>query len=322
MHNTSNRARAAAVVIGLVAGTGLVAGSAQAEPEQKVTAKDVKAAFHQLEVANEQVNQLGVRIKQAKTEIADLDDEVQSQLKAYRKQREALGASIVQQQMQAPLGPSASLLSSDDARDFLDGLNAVQALNSTRANEIERFARTAKELENRRKQLADRRKELSKDQATAKSKQAKLRRDHQALEQQVDRLSAPERRSLDAGGSQKVPEVDASGRAKKAIDFALAQIGDPYVYGGTGPDSWDCSGLMQGAWNAAGVSLPRVVGPQYGATTPVSMNELQPGDLVFYGDMSHDGMYIGGGRVVHAPRPGKSVEITTLSGFTKAGRVA
>ena len=78
---------------------------------------------------------------------------------------------------------------------------------------------------------------------------------------------------------------------------------------------------MQGAWRAAGVSLPRVVGAQYQATTPISMSELQPGDLVFYGDMSHDAMYIGNGRVIHAPRPGQSVEVEGLSRYSRAGRV-
>ena len=75
------------------------------------------------------------------------------------------------------------------------------------------------------------------------------------------------------------------------------------------------------AWEAAGVSLPRVVGDQMAATTRISMGSLQPGDLVAYGDMSHIGLYIGSGRVVHAPYPGKSVEITGLSGFSVAGRV-
>ncbi|MEH3034860.1 MAG: NlpC/P60 family protein [Aeromicrobium erythreum] len=322
MRSTTNRARAAAVVAGLAVATGLVTGTAQAEPEKKVTEKDVKAAFHRLEIANEKVNQLGVRIDETKDEVDDLDSEVRAQLVTYRKQRAVLGASIAQQQMRSPLGPSAELLSSDDAREFLDGLNAVQALNSTRANELRAFARTTRELENRREQLADRKRELRRDVEEARSKQAKLRRDHAALKEEMERLSAAEQARLAGGGSLTFTgDIDASGRTKKAIQFALSQLGDPYVYGGTGPDGWDCSGLMMKSWAAAGVSIPRVVGPQYNAIKHVSMGDLQPGDLVFYGDMSHDGMYLGGGKVVHAPRPGKSVEITTLSGFSKAGRV-
>jgi len=116
-------------------------------------------------------------------------------------------------------------------------------------------------------------------------------------------------------------EPVATGRAQTAMNFALAQLGEPYSWGGTGPGSWDCSGLVMKAWAAAGISLPRVVGPQYGATRHISRSQLQPGDLVFYGGMSHVGMYLGKGRVVHAPRPGRSVEITGLGSFSKFGRV-
>jgi cell wall-associated NlpC family hydrolase len=75
------------------------------------------------------------------------------------------------------------------------------------------------------------------------------------------------------------------------------------------------------AWAAAGITLPRVVGPQYNATRHISASQLQPGDLVFYASMSHVGMYLGKGRVIHAPRPGRSVEITGLGGYSKFGRV-
>jgi len=75
------------------------------------------------------------------------------------------------------------------------------------------------------------------------------------------------------------------------------------------------------AFAAAGVSLPRVVGPQMAAVRSVSMDALQPGDLVAYGDMSHIGIYLGRGKVIHAPHPGRSVEITGLAHFSRAGRV-
>jgi cell wall-associated NlpC family hydrolase len=116
-------------------------------------------------------------------------------------------------------------------------------------------------------------------------------------------------------------EVEAFGATKRAIDFAIAQLGDPYVYGGTGPNGWDCSGLVMKAFAAAGISLPRVVGPQMSASRHVSMDSLQPGDLVAYGDMSHIGIYLGHGKVIHAPHPGRSVEITGLAHFSVAGRV-
>ncbi|MEV6112242.1 NlpC/P60 family protein [Streptomyces sp. NPDC052109] len=97
-------------------------------------------------------------------------------------------------------------------------------------------------------------------------------------------------------------------KAGKAIAFARAQIGKPYVWGATGPDSYDCSGLTQAAWKAAGVTLPRTTYDQVDAGTTVSLADARPGDLIFfYGDISHVGVYIGNGMMIHAPKPGAYV---------------
>lgn len=302
------------VVAGALAGT-----SAQAEP--KVTVKDVKAAFHEVEAISEDVNQISVRIKGTQDEIDDLDDEIAAQQSQYEDQREQLSAAIVQQQMDQPLGPTVNLLGSEDPEEFLDGLGAVQALNSTRTEALESFGKVARELSNRRAQLKDRKADLLRDKKDTASRQKAMKAKYAKAKADLAELTAAQQASFDSGSTNLDFEVDASGRAKKAIDFALAQLGEPYVWGGVGPNGWDCSGLTMKAWAAAGVTLPRVVGPQYGAVRHISMSELQPGDLVFYASMAHIGMYIGNGRVVHAPRPGRSVEITGLSGFSKAGRV-
>ncbi|MFF3915292.1 NlpC/P60 family protein [Streptomyces sp. NPDC001852] len=97
-------------------------------------------------------------------------------------------------------------------------------------------------------------------------------------------------------------------KAEKAIAFARAQIGKPYVWGATGPDSYDCSGLTQAAWKAAGVTLPRTTYDQVNAGTTVSLADARPGDLIFfYDDISHVGVYIGNGMMIHAPKPGAYV---------------
>ncbi|MFD5253555.1 NlpC/P60 family protein [Streptomyces bobili] len=106
------------------------------------------------------------------------------------------------------------------------------------------------------------------------------------------------------------PSTDSSyaTKAEKALAFARAQIGKPYVWGATGPDSYDCSGLTQAAWKAAGVTLPRVTYDQVNAGTTVSLSSAQPGDLVFfYADVTHVGIYIGNGMMIHAPKPGTYV---------------
>lgn len=106
-----------------------------------------------------------------------------------------------------------------------------------------------------------------------------------------------------------------------AIAYARAQLGEPYIYGAYGPDSWDCSGLTMMAWGSAGVSLPHWSVAQYAATTPVSMSSLRRGDLVFwsYGSPSsiyHVAMYLGNGMIIQAPHPGASVEIVSMYEWT------
>jgi cell wall-associated NlpC family hydrolase len=293
--------------------------SAQAEPA--VTVKDVENAFHQVEAMNEQVNALGTQAKQTQDEIDDISGDIARDLVVYDQQKSELGAAIAQQQMDAPLGPSVNLLSSDDPDEFLAGLGAVQALNSTRADALEQFGVTSKELKNRRAQLQDRKADLAAAKKDADTKRQEIRSRYEAAKAQLAQLTAAEQAKLDGGVPNLDFEVSASGRAKKAIDFALAQLGEPYKWGGTGPGAWDCSGLVQGAYRAAGVSLPRVVGPQMAAGKSIPMSQLQPGDLVAYGSMAHIGIYLGHGRVVHAPRPGRNVEITGLGGFSKASRV-
>lgn len=320
--NRPARRRGMALIASLVLAAGLFAvPSAHADP--KITVKDVEKAFHEVEVVNEQVNQLGVQVKQTQAEIDDITADIGSELVDFRRQKEELSGAIVQQQLDAPLGPTANLLTSQNPDQFLAGLGAVRALNNTRADALEQFGLKSQELKNRRAQLKDRKKDLTAATKDADAKRAQIRKKYEAAKAELARLTAAEQTAFNQSNTDVDVDVDvkAGGRAKAALAFAMAQIGDPYVYGGTGPNSWDCSGLVMKSWAAAGVSIPRVVGPQIAAGQAVSMDALQPGDIVAYGDMSHDGLYLGNGRVVHAPRPGKSVEVTSLSGFTRAARV-
>jgi cell wall-associated NlpC family hydrolase len=127
---------------------------------------------------------------------------------------------------------------------------------------------------------------------------------------------SPSRPSASSSGSSSTP-IPANGRAATAVAFAQAQLGKPYIFGGTGPGGYDCSGLTSSAWKAAGVSIPRTATAQMQGLTAVSASAAQPGDLVFfYGNSSyvnHVGLYIGGGMVIHAPRPGSTVSIAAVS---------
>jgi peptidoglycan DL-endopeptidase CwlO len=118
--------------------------------------------------------------------------------------------------------------------------------------------------------------------------------------------------------------------ARAAVRWALAQLGDPYRWGATGPNSFDCSGLTSAAYAAAGVGIPRVSRAQWGAGPHVAVDRLLPGDLVFYGDnpadpasIHHVGMYIGNGLMVHAPHTGDVVRVASIwrDGYVGATRI-
>lgn len=108
-----------------------------------------------------------------------------------------------------------------------------------------------------------------------------------------------------------VPPPDTEGAAK-AIEFARAQLGKPYVWGAEGPDAYDCSGLTMMAWRAGGVKMDHWTGSQYAQTRPIPLTEVQPGDLIFYNQFQHVALYIGDGKIIHAPHAGDVVHIEDM----------
>ncbi|MEU8697371.1 NlpC/P60 family protein [Streptomyces sp. NPDC048680] len=155
-----------------------------------------------------------------------------------------------------------------------------------------------------------------------KKKDEARRKAAELAKKQADAKAEADRKAKEAGGGTGTGTGSGSGtgtgsggsdssattKAGKVLAFARAQIGKPYVWGATGPSSYDCSGLTQAAWKAAGVSIPRTTWDQVNVGTRIATADLQPGDLVFfYDDISHVGIYKGDGMMIHAPKPGANV---------------
>ncbi|MGZ6885886.1 MAG: NlpC/P60 family protein [Acidimicrobiia bacterium] len=116
--------------------------------------------------------------------------------------------------------------------------------------------------------------------------------------------------------------VAPSPNAAKAVAFAIAQLGKPYVFAAAGPDTWDCSGLTMMAWRQAGVTMPHFAAAQFAAFPHVSIDDLQPGDLVFfYPTIHHVGIYIGGGKMINAPHTGDVVRVASIYRGSLVGAV-
>lgn len=210
----------------------------------------------------------------------------------------------------------------DQARDARDAAQVAADAAATMAQDIaaektDLIARLA-ELQGISIELAEQRR--SGLEARAAKKAAKLAREAREAKQAEEAAEQPavdtEPQDEPTEPSEPQPPTDPpapDGGAAAAIAFARAQLGEPYRWGAAGPSSWDCSGLTMGAWSAGGKALPHYSVAQYQQSTPITAGELQPGDLVFWGSSGssssiyHVAMYLGGGRIIHAPRTGRPV---------------
>jgi cell wall-associated NlpC family hydrolase len=320
-------------------------GHATPEPDIATVEERVDHLYHQAEQAAERFNTVRNDLRVARQQLSALEADVDSQQEVVDQLGDEVGDIVAAQVQATPAGPTSQLISSGDADSFLSGLAAMQAYNIKQANLLDSLDAQQAELDLR---LAQKEEQVATIEQ-AKSEMAKERdvidEKYEAAQALLDELEAAElarvleeqRSDLpqrvpdtgsdtgsdtdsdtgsdsDAGnGSGSAPEVEASGNAQAAIDFAYAQLGDAYVYGATGPDAWDCSGLTMGAWGAAGVSLPHASSVQAGMGTSVSYDAMQPGDLVFYySPISHVGIYVGNGQLIHAPNPSSAVEIVDV----------
>jgi cell wall-associated NlpC family hydrolase len=236
------------------------------------------------------------------------------------------------------LDPTLNALLATDPAEFLAQASVIDAYARQQADQLAVVAAERQRLEQDRLLADEELNRLKAVEAELAAEKATVEQHLAEAQELLDSLEAEERAQLDAertarereaaaeqasrssGEEEATTDVPASGRAQIAVDFALAQLGEPYSYGSEGPDSWDCSGLTLKAWAAAGVSLPRSSGAQIGVGTRVSKSQLQPGDLVFfYSPISHVGIYLGGGELVHATHPGDVVSIDPISTMPFAG---
>jgi cell wall-associated NlpC family hydrolase len=249
-----------------------------------------------------------------------------------------VGAAAAAAYRSGGLSATSSLVTTGSAQKFLDqtaGLEEVaqfQASEVAEANAAQRTVAAATVLHNaqiaRQKALvagmASKKHQVQNLLAAAKNVVARLTAAQQralaAQQAAANRHAQSEQGSAPPAPPHSTYNGPATGSAATAVKYAYAQLGKPYVWGGAGPNSFDCSGLTMMAWNAAGVSLPHNAAMQQSDIPAVSLSSLQPGDLIFFGSPAfHVGMYIGGGNMIQAPHTGADVEITPVSYMSPSG---
>jgi cell wall-associated NlpC family hydrolase len=218
------------------------------------------------------------------------------------------------------LNKLSALLSGTSTQDFLDRSSALEVLASDRNASMGNLTGAVQQATDATNKASDAEKRATEARDAAAKLTDDIKAKQQSLDDQIEQLKAANRNlsaadkaaQKDTGG--EAPNVKApTAAAQTAVDAALSRLGKPYVWGATGPDSFDCSGLLLWAYKKAGITLPRNSAAQATYGTSVPRSQLQPGDLVaYYSPVSHIGMYIGDGKMVHAPTSGDVVKISPL----------
>ncbi|MFI5981343.1 NlpC/P60 family protein [Streptomyces sp. NPDC051555] len=308
-------------------------GTSQADPQP--TPDQVKAQvdrlYEEAEAATEQYNGAKEKAEAAQKSLTELRDETARKTDRLNSARSALGSLAASQYRSGSLGTAVQLALADDPQDYLDRAAFITRAGDRTASEVASVRRQLDEVGRLRDKAAGRLSELRAREAELSDRKSVVEGKLDAAKQLLAKLTAEERARYEAQGAgpttgagsatalAAAPPGDGS-RAAKAVAFAYGALGKPYVWGATGPGSFDCSGLTQAAWKAAGVSLPRTTYTQINAGHRVSRDQLAPGDLVFfYSGISHVGMYIGNGQMIHAPHPGAPVRIAPIASMPWAG---
>ncbi|MER5870986.1 NlpC/P60 family protein [Streptomyces sp. NPDC002044] len=319
-------------------------GTSQADPRPtpaQVEA-EVNRLYEEAEAATERYNGAKEQADEAERALTGLREETARRTDRLNTARGALGTLAAGQYRGGSLGTAVRLALSSDPQEYLAQAAFIARAGDRNAAGITAVRRGLDEVGKLRTQAAGRVSELRAKRDELAGHKAEVQAKLAAASRQLARLSAEERAAYEArtaavtatataapaAASAAAParraapaQAPADGsRAARAVAFAYGAIGKPYVWGATGPGSFDCSGLTQAAWRSAGVSLPRTTYTQINAGRRVSRDQLAPGDLVFfYSGITHVGMYIGNGQMIHAPRPGSTVRVAPLDSMPWAG---
>ncbi|MFF7243882.1 NlpC/P60 family protein [Embleya sp. NPDC008237] len=339
-HRRSKRAGNTRISVLTVAAVTAVAfgpnvSHADPAPTAEQVRQQVGELYRQAEVTTEEYNgvaerqsRLRERVVRAQERIAD----TQAELVALQG---GMGSMAAAHYRAGGIDPTLALLMSESPDEYLSRAVTLDRLADRQRHVVARVQSTRRALEQERREATDTlaaleagRRELAAAKAAVETRLSRARVLLNTLDA-ADRAAflAGDGPARDGTGPDRAAREDVrspaavvetakssiGGRAAIAVAAATKALGKPYVWGATGPDAFDCSGLTGWAWRQAGVALPRTSQGQAGAGRAVPLAEIQPGDLVvYYGGAGHVGIYVGAGRIIHAPKPGTNVRYAPL----------
>jgi cell wall-associated NlpC family hydrolase len=302
--------------------------AANAAPSLNDVRTKIRVLQEEASAAGEAAQQAKVEYQSLTRKLESVQRQAASDAAIVAKFQNSLGAIANEQYKNGAMSRSLELLFSSDPRLFLAAAGSLESVTRKQSLQLRQYSVAKQRLTATSLTVNDK-------LALAKRAQARFLAQEKAVKDKLasaqklfNSLSKAERERLarlndDAeNADQKKSLATAarsnlgSGRGSIALRFSIKQIGDRYVYGAAGPTLWDCSGLTMRAFNTAGVSLPHSAAAQIKYGKRVSLSQLKPGDLVFFGKnryISHVGIYISKGLMVNAPRPGSRVKIARFT---------
>ncbi|MCP9946138.1 NlpC/P60 family protein [Streptomyces somaliensis] len=309
----------ATALLSAAAATAAAFGATPVKAEPAAPADTVRARVDRLhaeaERAAEEFNAADERADKLRRTVEAARDEVARGQERVNRVRGALGSIAGAQYRSGGIDPALALMLSEEPGTYLDKAAALERLGERQVGLLAELRLARRHLDQERAEATRLFAELERDRAAAARYEREVERKLAAARRLLNSLPSEERDAFDrasraARGEAPPPRAGgaASPRAAAAVRAARSAVGRPYAWGANGPGAFDCSGLTQWAYAQAGVGLPRTSQAQRDAGRHVALSEARPGDLVTYrSDASHVAMYVGHGRVVHAPYPGARV---------------
>jgi len=325
-HGKALRYGVAAGVSLATAGGLVVAGTAGAAP--KPTMHQVQKMVNKLtaeeNVAVQEYDQSAEQLKNAQQRLALVNRQIKTDEARFSSMREQIATIAATAFENGTMTQMGAMLTSNNPQAVLNQASVLLQLSSDRSAEIKQFIATAAQLASAQQMARRTEQGIATLEAQRLSRKKSIGKTLDKQKAILATLTAAQQEQVTGsslggqGTTSATDPIATNTQAGQAVAYAYSKLGDPYLYGATGPNSFDCSGLVQAAWGSAGVSIPRTTYEQVAALPAVSTSDLQPGDLLFFAGDSHVGMYVGGGELIDAPQTGEDVEKVPLSGWYSA----
>ncbi|MEO3770931.1 NlpC/P60 family protein [Micromonospora sp. B9E7] len=301
------------LVAAAAVGAGLLAAPAHAEPTVDEIEAQIDKKWEQLEPTIEQYNKVRAQLKVNRQKSADLQKKIEPLALQSELALNRVGDLASRYYISGPSHDIGSLLVSVKPDTLTEQLTVLDRLAAQERKEVEGVLAVRAKYDGEKQKLDA----LIATQTTQQNELAAKKKQIDADIKQLE-ASLP-KTTVKTAGCPTINGVVAAA-AQKAIKTACQQVGDPYVWGATGPNSFDCSGLTQYAYKSAGISLTHHTGAQWNEGKVISRADARPGDLVFFfSDLHHVGLYLGNDQMVHAPRAGKPVQVASINNMPVAG---